>query len=241
MFETYRLMTPATAQEFVNALEAMEWKTGLARTKEATGTIKRNQEIKAEHGNAAAVLVGQVLKRLAESSIYTDHAVTKAFPPKFNRYTDTGEYKRHGDSAVMGQAVRTDLACTIFLSHPDTYKGGDLCVETPDGGHNTVKGLPGTCVVYPCHMPHWVEPVTDGARISCITWFQSAYRDIEQRHLMRRLLRVVREMEADPDQKYREWHTSLGTIHGRLQRMWLDYEMPRSQPKIVQQTGPDAE
>ena len=245
MFDTYRIMTPAVAQEFVAAVEKMDWETGKARTKEATGTIKKNQEIKEttlqlgetarqNHPLKAAILIGQIKKLLgSHPNLYPDHTVSKVFSPKFNRYTNSGEYQRHGDAAVMAGQVRTDLSCTIFLSHPDTYKGGDLCIEGNDGGYHRVKGDPGTCVVYPCHMPHWVEPVTEGARISCVTWFQSCYRDIEQRVLMRRFLRVLKEMEADPEHRYDKYHTSLGTIHGRLQRMWIDYEVPHQQPKYV--------
>lgn len=234
MFDTYRIMTPAVAQEFVAAVEKMEWEVGKARTKEATGTIKKNEEIKEGTSTQGTVLIAQMKKLLgSHPNLYADHTVCKVFSPKFNRYTNEGEYQRHGDAAVMGGQVRTDLSCTIFLSHPDTYKGGDLCIEGNDGGYHRVKGDPGTCVVYPCHMPHWVEPVTEGARIACVTWFQSCYRDIEQRTLMRRFLRVLKEIEADPDTRYSKHHTTLGTIHGRLQRMWIDYEAPPAQPKYI--------
>lgn len=235
-YDVYKVMTPATAQEFVQALEKMDWEVGQARTKEATGTIKRNQEIKETSSKGGMLLVAQMKKMLQDHpNIYPDHTICKVFAPKFNRYTNTGEYRRHGDAAIMGGQVRTDLACTIFLSHPDTYKGGDLCVEAADGGHHRIKGDPGTCVVYPCHMPHWVEPVTEGARISCVTWFQSCYRDIEQRDLMRRFLRCLKQMEAEPDFRYGDYYTTLGSIHGKLQRMWVDYETPPTpaRPKYV--------
>lgn len=234
-YDIYKLMTPATAQEFVGALEKMEWGVGQARTKEATGTIKKNLEIKVDAGMDAALLVAQIKKMLLEHpNITQDHTLVKMFSPKFNKYTNDGEYQRHGDAAIMGGQVRTDLACTIFLSHPDTYRGGDLCVEADDGSHHEIKGDPGTCIIYPCHMPHWVTPVTEGYRISCITWFQSGYRDLEQRSLMRRFLRTLKKMEAEPDLRYREYYTSLGAIHGKLQRMWVDYEVgPMGQPKVI--------
>lgn len=236
LFDTYRIMTPGQAQEFVQALEAMEWETGKARTKEATGTIKKNEEIKETTSDGGKVLITQIKKLLGtHQNLYADHAVCKVFSPKFNRYSGGGEYQRHGDASIMGGQVRTDLSCTIFLSHPDTYKGGDLCIEGNDGGYHRVKGDPGTCVVYPCHMPHWVEPVTEGARISCISWFQSCYRDVEQRTLMRRFFRVLKQMETEEDIRYRDYHTTLGSIHGRLQRMWIDYEAPSPQagPRII--------
>lgn len=225
MFDSYRLMTPAQAQEFVSALQDQEWETGKARTAEATGTIKKNEEIKETTHDAGKVLVGQIKKLLAgHPSLYVDHTVRRVFAPKFNRYSNGGEYQRHGDAAMMGGQVRTDLSCTIFLSHPDTYEGGDLCIEGNDGGFHSVKGDPGTAVVYPCHMPHWVTPVTSGERICCITWFESCYRDEEKRNLMRRFLRYLKEMEAEDDLRYKNYHVGFGSIHSKLQRMWLEYE-----------------
>ena len=222
MFDTYRVMTPAQAQEIVQAVTLLEWEQGKARTKEATGTIKKNEEIKQD--NVGNVFLEQVRKMMvAHPRLMTDHTVKKMMHPKFNRYRSDGEYKRHGDAAIMGGKVRTDVACTLFMSHPDTYDGGDLCIEAYDGGHHTIKGDPGTCVVYPCHMPHWVTPVTRGERISVITWFESCYRDFEQRMLMRRFLRALQEMEKEEYLRYGELHTSFGTIHSKLQRMWIDY------------------
>lgn len=224
-FDTYRVMTPAEAQEIVVELEQLEWKEGKARTVEATGTIKRNLEIKATDGEKAKELVERIRKAiLGHRSLPSDQAIKKMMVPKFNKYTNTGEYKRHGDAAVMGGQVRTDVACTLFLSHPDTYKGGDLCIESADGGYHRVKGDPGTLIAYPCHMPHWVTPVTEGHRIAAITWLESCYRNEEQRTLMRRFLRTLKDMEKHPDLRYGEFHTTLGTIHSKLQRMFIDYE-----------------
>lgn len=224
-FDTYRILTPAQAQEIVTELEQLEWKQGKARTTEATGTIKRNLEIKVQDGPEAERLCKKIQTAItSHRNLATDQAIKKMMTPKFNKYTAEGEYKRHGDSAVMGGQVRTDVACTLFLSHPDLYKGGDLCIEAPDGGYHRVKGDPGTCVVYPCHMPHWVTPVTEGARIAAITWFESCYRNEEQRNLMRRFLRALKDMEKQEELRYKELHTTFGTIHSKLQRMWIEYE-----------------
>lgn len=224
MFDTYRVMTPSEAQEMVVELSALEWKEGKARTQEATGTIKRNLEIKEGDSEKSKELVFKIKQAvLGHRSLAVDQAIKKIMSPKFNKYTGEGEYKRHGDAAVMGGQVRTDIACTVFLSHPHMYKGGDLCIEAADGGYHKIKGDPGTCIVYPCHMPHWVTPVTEGERICAITWFESCYRDIEQRILMRRFFRELKKLENDPDARYKELHTTLGTIHSKLQRMWIDY------------------
>ena len=52
----------------------------------------------------------------------------------------------------MDGGIRTDLACTVFLT--DGYEGGELCI-----GGVEVKGKAGMCVVYDCGLPHYVKPV----------------------------------------------------------------------------------
>lgn len=223
-FDRYQIMTPADAQGIVVWASTMDWEQGLARTKEATGTIKKNMELKAENNPASLSTLQRIGTQLfTHPDLPVDQMVKRATLPKLNRYRPDEEYQRHGDSAVMGGKVRTDLACTVFLSHPETYEGGELCVEDSMGGVHEIKGSPGTCVVYPCHMPHWVQPVKSGERIAAITWFESCYRDVEQRLVMKRFLRVLKDMEKDPSLRYGKNYTSLGTIHGRLQRMWIDY------------------
>ena len=219
MFDSYRIMTPGEAQEIVLWAQAQPWEQGKARTAEATGTIKKNEELK-----GGDELEGIGRKFWTHERLIADHAPKRMLLPRLNRYGVGQEYQRHGDAAFMAGTVRTDLACTLFLSHPSTYDGGELCVEDDAGGFQEIKGGAGMCVVYPCHMPHWVRPVTRGERISAITWIESCYRDLEQRSLQRRFLNLLREMEADSDPKLAHWRTTLGTIHGRLQRMWLDHD-----------------
>jgi PKHD-type hydroxylase len=229
LLEYYRLMTPAAAQEIVLAAAEFDWEEGKARTKEATGTIKRNQEIKATDPARKELLSKVQAAFRAHPNLLADHAVKKMLYPKLNRYAPDcgGEYKRHGDAAVMGDArcrIRTDIACTVFLTPRDMYEGGELQIEAPDGGTHGIKGDPGTCVVYPCYMPHRVTPVTAGERVSAITWMESSFRNVEQRHLMRTFLRGLKKMEADEDLRYGELFTTFGCIHSKLQRMWVESE-----------------
>lgn len=234
MFDTYRVLTPADAQEIVLALEGLSWEQGKARTTEATGTIKRNDEIKVSTHKEGKALCTRVAKAImAHPRLTTDHTVRRLMPPKFNRYAGGGEYQRHGDAAVMGH-IRTDISMTLFLSHPKTYTGGELCIEAYDGGFHQVKGDPGTAIVYPTGMPHWVNPVTEGERISVVTWFESCYRDFHQRQIMRRFLRALREMEADEALRYGKVHTSLSCVHSELQRMWINHEFPVRADQVLQ-------
>lgn len=205
-FKYYTLMSEKEALDIAEKL--VEWKKGMGRSERATQALKNNLEI----------IDNELSNKITHSivnnyELITDHMVKTVFPPKFNKYETGGEYKRHTDAALMGGSVRTDLACTIFFSSPFDFVGGDLIIEGISAG----KGAPGQCVVYPCHLPHWVTPIIKGERIAAITWFESMYRDLEKRELMSKFLKTLNSME-----QFSEQHTSLASIHGKLQRMWIE-------------------
>ena len=71
--------------------------------------------------------------------------------------------------------IRTDISATLFLSEPEEYDGGELCVEDTYGVQK-VKLPAGHMVLYPATSLHHVAPVTRGARICSFFWIQSMVR-----------------------------------------------------------------
>lgn len=227
MFRTYEILTPEEADNLVDQLVQLdEWKQGQARTEALTGTVKQNLEIDRNHPSSLAASDILCKKLLACDPFQKDHLPHKIFSVKFNKYTKTGAYNRHTDSATMHQ-VRTDLACTIFLTDPDSYEGGELCIEQRDGTIFKHKGKKGHCVVYKCGAPHWVTPVTKGSRISGVTWIESYLRNEQQRDILSRMRRFLVEVEKDIDHdnpkcKFRTWMTNVSSIESNLMRMWIE-------------------
>ena len=223
---TYQLIPREAALQILATIKGLEWAQGKARTEKATGTIKRNLELKASDTDdgqiAKDLLLGLQLEICNNKRIVGDFFTCRTLCPKFNRYTiDSPEYQRHGDSATMGDSLRTDLSCTIFLTPVEDYDGGVLCVEDSFGGHMEVRGEPGVCVIYDGGQPHWVTPVTRGERICAVTWIQSWIREGEKRTILTAFNRVLKKMESkqgDWDEEY----TSLGIISGKLMRMWME-------------------
>src|SRR3546814_10661552 len=92
----------------------------------------------------------------------------RMLPPRFNRYQGGGTYGFHIDGSVMrlGGAerihVRSDISCTLFLSEPDEYDGGELIVSDSYGEH-VVKLPAGDMLLYPDSSLHQVKTVTRGA------------------------------------------------------------------------------
>ena len=108
------------------------------------------------------------------------------YPPLFNRYSgSTNAFGNHIDNAVRTHAasarhIRTDIACTLFLSDPATYDGGALVIEANDGVRD-FKLAAGSLILYPPTTLHRVEPVTRGSRWASFFWTQSLIREDRDR------------------------------------------------------------
>jgi len=169
------------------ALDAADWTDGRETVGVQGAQVKRNQQLP----DAAALRrqLGQlVLAALAASPLY--HAATlplRTLPPRFNRYEDGGQYGFHVDGAVMAlsadASLRSDVSCTLFLSDPDDYDGGELIVSDTYGEHE-VKLAAGDLIVYPSSSLHRVAPVTRGRRLASFFWVQSLVRDDGRRRLL---------------------------------------------------------
>lgn len=229
MFKTFRILPEDQALDLLGRLNAAEWDVGKARTAKATGTIKRNEEIIPRSDNepfwSDVMSIRDAM--LANRSFLVHTLVAKMTVPKFNRYSGGGTYNRHYDASPMSgdASMRTDLSYTLFLTPPDEYDGGELCVEHPSGSIvKAPKGEPGTCVVYDCGEAHWVNPVTGGARTSCVGWLRSGIRDSFDRSLVTRFGEILTrcEREGKPIEPYSHDFTTLTGIHTALCRKWMD-------------------
>lgn len=202
----YRIFPEAQAIGIADTLKEKNWVQGKARTSEETGTTKQNGEI-LEHP-----LLESLGKRiLNHPDIAIDVIPLKCHKPKFSRYRDGERYHRHTDAPWMG-TTRTDLSCTLFLSDPDSYDGGELVV---DG--EVVKCKAGEAVIYDCGAIHEVSPVTSGERICAVTWIQSRVRDQGKRNLISEYRRFVEKLKGQP-----EMYLEAGRFNSALLRMWSE-------------------
>lgn len=148
----------------------------------------------------------------------------KVFPPRINRYSGgVNYYGKHVDGAVRftesGARVRTDISCTVFLSDPQEYDGGELTVYEA-GTTRQVKLPAGHAVLYPANHVHEVTPVSRGARMAAFFWIESMVRCDAQRRLLHEFdlaLTQLRETAGDSDSTV----ALVGTYHNLL-RMWAE-------------------
>ena len=102
----------------------------------AQAQTQKNNEQLAQDSEAARTLQALVLNAVQRDALFFSAALPrKIFNPLFNRYSGTSNtYGAHVDGAVLHskatqQWVRTDISCTLFLSDPSSYDGGELVVE----------------------------------------------------------------------------------------------------------------
>ncbi len=131
-----------------------------------------------------------MLRGLDRHPLFFSAALPKrVFTPTFNRYGGhANHYGAHVDNALRfapdsGLRVRTDVSCTLFLSDPADYEGGELAIQHTYG-EQSVKLDPGDLVLYPGTSIHQVRPVTRGQRLACSFWIESMVRSDEQRRLL---------------------------------------------------------
>ena len=130
-------------------------------------------------------------------------------------------YGAHIDNPLMGSGpyLRTDVSATLFLSDPDQYEGGELCVMT-EFGEQQVKLSAGSVVVYPSSSLHHVAEVTSGERLGLIVWLQSCVRDPAQREILYRLWQSRENLLATDPQGVDT--TRIDHIYANLVRMWAE-------------------
>ncbi|MEP6790803.1 MAG: Fe2+-dependent dioxygenase [Ramlibacter sp.] len=205
-------------------LDAAPWADGRAGAGDQAVQVKNNEQL--PHDCEAARTVREmVLRGLDRQPLFLAAALPrKVFPPRFNRYSGTANhYGDHVDGAVRftqaGERVRTDISCTVFLSEPDEYDGGELVVRDTFGTQK-IKLPSGHAVLYPGTSVHQVTPVTRGQRVACFFWVESMVRSDEQRRLlydMDMALMQLRREHGESDATV----ALTGTYHNLL-RLWAD-------------------
>lgn len=208
-------------------LDRAAWGDGRVTAGAQSALAKKNEQLDQE-SEAAKALRPIVMQGLNRNADFFSAALPKrVFPPLFNRYGGAANaFGNHVDNAVrflpgtVGERVRTDISCTLFLAEPDEYDGGELVIEDTFGPQR-VKLPAGDMVLYPGTSVHRVDPVTRGHRVASFFWVESMVRSDEQRRLLYEMDRHLMHLrgtvgEADPGVI-----GLTGTYHNLL-RAWAD-------------------
>jgi PKHD-type hydroxylase len=222
------VLKPEALARAQRLLSDAPWHGGEATAGRQAAQVKNNQQLPATCA-AALELQTLVLGALEQHPLFFSASLPKKlFPPMFNRYAGAhNAYGEHVDQAVRyapgtGLRIRTDLSCTLFLSDPASYDGGELVlVDSADPARaQRIKLAAGDAVVYPGTHVHRVEPVTRGERLACFFWIESMVRSEAQRRLLFDFDRQLMSLRAR-DGESAEAVALTGTYHNLL-RLWAD-------------------
>ncbi len=222
------LLSPEQVALARTLLAGAPWEDGRASAGTQAAAVKNNRQL--PHDCEAATRIRALVLEAAQASpMFLSAALPlRFFTPRVNRY-DTGAdaYGTHIDNAVRLKAmregepqyVRTDVSCTVFLSDPHEYDGGDLRFAF-GAGEQRIKLPAGHAVLYPGNTLHEVTPVTRGQRLGCFFWVQSLVRSAEQRQLLHEMDMQLLSLRGRLGESA-ETTALTGTYHN-LVRMWSE-------------------
>jgi PKHD-type hydroxylase len=211
------LLTPAEVARLAELSRDLRFVDG--RVTNPSNQTKNNQQADpADPKYSESVqIVNQALGRSRE---FIDFALPKRVaPPLLSRYEPGMKYGPHADSAMinLGNArLRSDLSCTVFISDPATYEGGELVISI---GNQAVpfKGASGEAIVYPSTTLHEVVPVRTGQRLVSLTFIESLIADQHQRTQVYELNEIA---ALDGNNLRWESRVRLDVVRQNLMRMW---------------------
>ena len=219
------LLGPDEVERARTVLAGAPWGDGRVTAGHQSAQVKHNLQLPEECA-AAQELGRMVLEALGRSALFITAALPlRVFPPLFNRYDPGMTFGAHVDNAMRqvrgsGHTIRTDISCTLFLSDPESYDGGELVVQDTYG-EQRVKLAAGSAVIYPATSLHRVEPVTRGSRVASFFWMQSMVRDGMRRRLLFDLDMAINGLRADVPGQHPSVVSLTGVYHNLL-RQWAD-------------------
>ena len=217
------VLTPAQLAHCRRVLEGVEWVDGRVTAGAQSAQAKNNLQVP-EDAPAARELQQMILGALGANPRFVSAALPlRVFPPLFNRYDVGHGFGAHVDNAIRfsgGQRFRTDISCTLFLTDPEVYDGGELVIEDTYG-EQAIKSAAGAMVVYPGSSLHRVEPITRGSRWASFFWAQSMVAEDGRRALLHGLDASVMEARAKLGDADPTVLRLTATYHNLL-RQWAD-------------------
>lgn len=236
LLRIHQALLPDELAQVRQLILTADWTHGRATAGSQSAAVKNNRQLP-EELPAARQARHLVSTALARNPVFVTGALPKSvYPPLFNRYGgETNAFGDHIDNAVRTHAatachVRTDISCTLFLSDPASYDGGELVVQDTYG-EQRIKLEAGDLVMYPGTSVHRVEAVTRGERLASFFWIESMVRHDAQRRLLYEMdmaITALRQKELErtahssvPAAESPEAVRLTGCYHNLL-RMWAD-------------------
>jgi PKHD-type hydroxylase len=89
---------------------------------------------------------------------------------QYTRYPIGGHYKFHNDIVVRNDPIMRKMSLVLALTEDDEYEGGDFLLMPHGDNPERIRFKKGELIAFPSWIPHKVEPVTAGHRITAVSW-----------------------------------------------------------------------
>jgi PKHD-type hydroxylase len=222
-YVTLHQLIPAQTLTVIDELiSRSDFVDGKTTASAAAREVKQNTQIDMRNQQTLPFIQQHIIDALNRNPIFQAAIMPRhIYPPMISRYRAGMSYGWHVDSPLIGAypAMRADIAMTVFLSDPDTYTGGELCILSPTGEFN-YKLAKGDAIVYPCTQVHRVNEVTKGMRQVAVTWIQSHIREAAQRQTLFEIYSIHQAI-SNNNPASNEANQLLQT-YSNLIRMWAD-------------------
>ncbi len=183
-FLTHQLLDSATTEYISTQLlnDKSNWIDGRMTAGSHAAVVKNNLELDRK-SNTSMKLSSQINQAIIGDKLLKGFTLPRNIHGiMFTRSSEGQGYGMHVDNAYMSSG-RSDLSFTLFLSDPNSYKGGELCIQSINNA-NKIKLPAGHIVFYPSTTLHSVETVTQGNRLVCVGWIQSYITSNEDRNML---------------------------------------------------------
>jgi PKHD-type hydroxylase len=213
------VLTPAEVEQIRTIAKSVRFMEGRASNPHNIAKDNLQMDVTQPDALRASNIAGAAIMRSEEikNFVFPRRVAT----PLLARYEPGMKYGVHSDAAFIPLPhgpLRSDMSGTLWIADPSTYEGGELTIHL---GSETVsvKGEPGSMVVYPSTTLHEVTPVTKGQRLVLITFIESTIVDQADRELLWQLNEIYALEGLKMDWENR---TRLQYVISSLHRKWAD-------------------
>jgi len=159
-----------------------DWEDGKKTAGSHASKVKNNLQL--NRNNEISKKNAQLVnKKILSSQLIKSFTLPKRIHGiMFTKSTNNMHYGRHIDNPYMSSG-RSDLSFTLSLTNKDSYKGGELIIETMNA-EEKFKLNAGEIIIYPSCYLHAVNEVSNGERLVCVGWIESYVKSAEEREYL---------------------------------------------------------
>jgi len=183
-FLTYELLTKEELKILRHDINKKSelWENGKITAGSHASKVKENLQLN-RNSEVSKNYSQLVNKKILSSQLIKSFSLPKKIHGiMFTKSSKNMHYGRHIDNPYMSSG-RSDLSFTLALSNKDSYKGGELIIETMNK-EEKFKLNAGEIILYPSSYLHAVNKVNNGERLVCVGWIESYVKSTEKREYL---------------------------------------------------------